>query len=100
MKRRDAAERRLYEEAGIRCSIREADSFIYRAPFDNGLTEYELDHIFIGEYDGEYRCNPEEAEEMKYVDIDRLLTDMEKNPGAYAPWFITALPIALRKRNQ
>ena len=36
---------------------------------------------------------------MKYVDIDWLLTDMEQNPGAYAPWFITALPIALRKRN-
>ena len=95
----DATERRLYEEAGIRCQITEVSSFIYRAPFDNGLTEYELDHIFIGEYDGEYKCNHEEAEEMKYVDIDRLLTDMEQNPGAYAPWFITALPIALRKRN-
>ena len=29
-----------------------AFDFIYKAPFDNGLTEYEFDHVFIGNYQG------------------------------------------------
>ena len=94
----DAAKRRLFEEAGVQCEIREAESFVYRAVFENGLTEYELDHVFIGEYAGGYQCNPKEADEMKYVEIEWLLSDMEKEPQKYAPWFITALPIALNGR--
>lgn len=86
--------------------LREAGSFIYKAEFDNGLTEHELDHVFVGEmspedaakYDGATMRNPEEADEMLFVEIDWLQQDMISAPEKYAPWFIKALPIALGAR--
>ncbi|MEY3711796.1 MAG: hypothetical protein RL104_579, partial [Bacteroidota bacterium] len=46
---RQAALRRLREELGISESsvtdLREAFHFVYRAEFDNGLIEHELDHV-------------------------------------------------------
>ncbi|MBQ6495989.1 MAG: isopentenyl-diphosphate Delta-isomerase [Firmicutes bacterium] len=103
----DAAARRLPEETGItfeRCPLIEEGSFIYRAPFDNGLVEYEYDHVLTGvikrddaETDVAFTRNPEEADEMKFVDIAWLCEDVKDSPGDYAPWFITALPIAMRR---
>lgn len=97
----DAIYRRLKEETGIdgeSCRMREAGSFVYRAEFHGGMTEYEYDHVFIGEYHGEFSRNPEEAEEMKFVKVEEIAEDVEKNPSKYAPWFITALPIAIAGR--
>jgi isopentenyl-diphosphate delta-isomerase len=42
-----AGSRRLFEEMGFKAELK-AFSFIYKAPFDNGLTEHELDHVMIG----------------------------------------------------
>ena len=47
----EAGSRRLFEEMGFRTSLKELFSFIYKAPFDNGLTEHELDHVMIGYYE-------------------------------------------------
>jgi isopentenyl-diphosphate delta-isomerase len=47
-----SATKRLREEMGFDTTIIKAFDFIYNAPFDNGLTEYEFDHVFIGHYDG------------------------------------------------
>ena len=96
----DAAKRRLMEEAGIACNLHEVQSFIYRAPFKNGLTEYEIDHIFAGEYSGTFTCNREEAEDMKFIDMDELSQDIVRKPERYAPWFITAYPLFLRSIRQ
>src|SRR5947207_15440533 len=41
-----AVSRRLEEEVGISCDIKFAFSFIYKADFENGLSEHEYDHIF------------------------------------------------------
>jgi len=49
---KDAAHRRLQEEMGFDCSLREVFSFLYKKSFDNGLTEHELDHVFFGKFDG------------------------------------------------
>ena len=48
-----AATRRLEQEMGFTTPLTKAFDFIYQATFDNGLTEYEFDHVFIGEYDGD-----------------------------------------------
>ena len=66
----DAVKRRLMEEAGVECPVKHLTSFIYRERFEE-LCEYEYDHIFVGEYDGEYVCNFEEAQEMYYEDENR-----------------------------
>lgn len=92
----EAAQRRLNEEAGIACPLHEISSFVYRAVFDNGLSEYELDHIFAGEYGGAFARNPEEADDMRFVDMSWLSKDMLERPENYAAWFITAYPIFLQ----
>ena len=44
----DAGSRRLMEEMGMKVPLNELFTFIYKASFDNGLTEHELDHVLIG----------------------------------------------------
>ena len=92
----DAARRRLKEECGIECEIKEAGSFIYRSVYENGMTEYELDHVFTGCYDGDYHPDLNEIEELKYVDIDYLLKDIKDNPDRYTSWFKTALYMVIK----
>ena len=91
----EAVAQRLLEECGITgARVREAGSFVYRAPFPNGLTEYELDHVFVGEYAGPFAPNPEEIAELRFVPLTELKEDMRTNPDRYAVWFFTALGIA------
>ena len=92
----EAAKRRLGEECGIECDIREIGSFIYRSVYENGMTEYELDHVFVGYYDGEYKPDLSEIEELKYVDIDFLLNDIKDNPDKYSTWFKSALYMVIK----
>jgi isopentenyl-diphosphate delta-isomerase len=83
----DAAHRRLREEMGFDCDLKEIGSFIYKANFENGLCEYEYDHVFLGFYDGKIKINKDEAEEYKWVKLDDLKKDIKNNPEAYTPWF-------------
>lgn len=92
----DAAIRRLKEECGIECEIKEIGSFIYRSVYENGMIEYELDHVFVGFYDGDYKPDLNEIEELKYVDIDYLLADIKDNPDKYTTWFKTALYMVVK----
>ncbi len=87
-----AAERRLKEEMGFNTALQEAFSFIYKAPFQNGLTEYEFDHVFIGEYEGVINPNPEEVSDYRYQSIDQLKSSIKNNPSDYTEWFKIALP--------
>jgi isopentenyl-diphosphate delta-isomerase len=82
-----AGSRRLMEEMGIKTELKELFWFIYKAPFDNGLTEHELDHVMIGYYDGEPDINTEEAENWKWMGIDAVKEDMKANPDIYTVWF-------------
>ena len=88
---------RLREECGITgADVREAGSFVYRAAFPNGLTEYEYDHVFVGEYDGSFVPDPEEIAGLRFVPLSGLKQDMLVHPDRYAVWFFTALGIAER----
>jgi isopentenyl-diphosphate delta-isomerase len=82
-----AGKRRLQEEMGFVCDLEEKTSFIYKAPFDNGLTEHELDHIMVGYYNGEPNINPEEVESYKWMTLDAVKADIEKQPEMYTAWF-------------
>jgi len=83
----EAGNRRLQEEMGFSAELKELFSFIYKAPFDNGLTEHELDHVMLGYYDGEPTINPEEVEAWKWMDIDEVRKDIQQNPDIYTAWF-------------
>ncbi|QYJ67331.1 isopentenyl-diphosphate Delta-isomerase [Flavobacterium litorale] len=82
-----AGNRRLMEEMGIQAELKELFSFIYKAPFDNGLTEHELDHVMIGYYDDAPNINKEEAESWKWMSIEAVKEDMKANPSIYTVWF-------------
>lgn len=84
----DAARRRLQEEFGFDTKLTKIFSFLYRAPdVKSGLTEYEFDHVFYGEFDGEPRPNPHEIEDWEWVDPAGLMVDLEDNAHKYTPWF-------------
>lgn len=83
----EAVTRRLMEEMGFICELKEIFNFIYMTRFDDGLIEYELDHVFIGNYDGEVVINEEEVEEYKWVDCSWLQEDIKNNPEKYTYWF-------------
>ncbi|RKS53856.1 isopentenyl-diphosphate delta-isomerase [Gillisia mitskevichiae] len=83
----EAGKRRLQEEMGFTADLEDTISFIYKAPFDNGLTEHEFDHILVGNFNEEPMLNPEEAEAWKWMGLEEVSEDMENNPGVYTEWF-------------
>ena len=84
----DAVERRLQEELYLKCTCEEVFTFVYYHKFSDNLYEYEYDHVFVGEYDGEIQFNPDEAAQVKWVQIDELAADMVSNPDRYSVWFL------------
>lgn len=82
-----AAKRRLVEEMGMEAELNEKFTFIYKAHFDNGLTEHELDHVFIGITDTDPAINPDEVNDFKWISMNELLRDISTNPENYTIWF-------------
>ena len=82
-----AGTRRLEEEMGFVTNLKELFNFIYKAPFDNGLTEHELDHVMIGYYNDEPKINLDEVERWKWMTIEEVQLDMQNNPDIYTVWF-------------
>jgi isopentenyl-diphosphate delta-isomerase len=82
-----AGTRRLQEEMGFTTELKELFSFIYKAPFDNGLTEHELDHVMIGYYNDAPLLNADEAESWKWMAIEAVKADMQQHPELYTVWF-------------
>ena len=83
----EAGTRRLREEMGFETELKEMFHFIYKAPFDNGLTEHELDHVMIGYYNAVPLINEEEVESWKWMKIEDVKNDMITNPNIYTVWF-------------
>ena len=82
-----AGSRRLFEEMGFETQLKELFHFIYKAPFDNGLTEHELDHVMIGYYNEEPKINTDEVENWKWMSIEDVQKDMQLQPHIYTVWF-------------
>lgn len=93
----DAVKRRMKEELGIECQVRELFAFVYNADFPNGMHEYEYDHVFLGDYEGAVYPNPEEIYSAYWVDIHELKEDVLAHPELYCPWFKIALPQVLKE---
>jgi isopentenyl-diphosphate Delta-isomerase len=88
----EAAVRRLQEEMGIVTPLTKAFEFTYKAPFDNGLTEYEFDHVFIGRYDDTIVPNPEEVADYCFKDMEEISESLQTHPQKYTAWFHIAFP--------
>lgn len=88
----DAAARRLQEEMGFTTQLQKAFSFTYKASFDNGLVEYEYDHVFIGKYNNPIQYNTIEVANYKYECLTIIQENITKKPELFTPWFIIAFP--------
>ena len=82
-----AASRRLREEMGIGCELKEIGHFTYTMLDKGGLTEQEYLHILSGTKNANPTPNPEEAEGWKWVTLSDLKKDIQKNPTIYTYWF-------------
>lgn len=82
----EAGMRRLQEEMGFSVELTDLFHFIYKAPFDNGLTEHELDHVLLGYYDGDPIINKDEVESWKWMDLKEVKKDMDEHPELYTVW--------------
>lgn len=83
----EAAQRRLKEELGIETPITYRFNFLYKADVGQNLWEHELDHVFTGNFEGEFKLNEEEVSEVRYISIDELDKEMSTNPENFTEWF-------------
>lgn len=87
-----AAHRRLREEMGFDTELEHAFHFIYRTPFENGLTEHELDHVFVGVYDGPVHHDPAEVRDFCYMKTEAIAHSLQYHQHKYTSWFRIAFP--------
>jgi isopentenyl-diphosphate delta-isomerase len=90
-----AAARRLREEMGIACAVREAGRFVYRAEVGGGLVEHELDHVLVGRSDREPHPAPAEVAGWRRVAPRDLRIELDRMPARFTAWFPRALEVAL-----
>lgn len=84
---KEAANRRLKEELGIETPIEEKFHFIYKANVGGDLIEHERDHVFIGDYNGDFVLDPSEVAEVRYISMENLDKEMEEHPENFTEWF-------------
>lgn len=92
---KEAATRRLREELGFMTALEKSFDFTYRSEFENGLTEFEFDHVFIGIYDQAIHPNRDEVSDYCFQSMEEIRAGLESHPGRYTSWFHLAFPLVL-----
>ena len=87
-----AARRRLREELGIEAELSPLLRFQYRAELEGGLTEHELDHVFLGRFDGIPHPDPNEVSAWSWNSPSDLEAAMASSPAEYTVWLRLLLP--------
>jgi len=87
-----AAQRRLKEELGFETPLKKIFDFTYKAVFDNGLTEHEFDHVFVGYYDGEVDPDYNEVEDFLFRPVEKINGWTKTHSEYYTAWFLLAFP--------
>jgi isopentenyl-diphosphate Delta-isomerase len=92
-----AAGRRLKEEMGIDTPLEKVFDFIYRSEFENGLTEFEFDHVYTGTYNGSLLADKHEVNDYCFRRIEDIEADLSQRPEKYSAWFRIAFPMLIEK---
>jgi isopentenyl-diphosphate delta-isomerase len=88
-----AAETRLQQEMGFSTDLKKIFEFTYRTDFDNGLTEYEFDHVFAGIHEGLILPDKEEVGDYCYKSIAAIKESLASHKDKYTTWFAIAFPL-------
>ena len=83
---KSAVYRRLQEEMCMACELSFVFKFKYKTHFPNGLIEHEFDHVYFGYSDHPPLINPREVQDYKYMSLNSLVLDIQKNPSHYTEW--------------
>lgn len=83
----DAAKRRLYEEMGLQCELKEMFNLTYNLKLDSDLNEHEFDHVFAGISDDVPLPDPMEVSDWKYVNVDVIKEELKQDPAQFSGWF-------------
>ena len=92
----DAAVRRLHEEMRVTCPVVHVGAFTYRAALGDGLLEHEIDHVFVGRFEGDPDPDPAEADEWRWVPLEDLRRELAEHPHRFTAWFAGALAVVER----
>jgi isopentenyl-diphosphate delta-isomerase len=84
---KESAERRLKEELGIFCKLKLLYKFRYKARYKNIGSENEICAVLIGKSNATIIPNPEEISDYKWINLEELKKNINKNPEIYTPWF-------------
>jgi isopentenyl-diphosphate delta-isomerase len=90
---KQAAQRKLLQELGIKASQVPIDKFEfltrihYKAPSDGKWGEHEIDYILFIKADVDVEANPNEVQATKYVSEEELKTMFKDDKLAFTPWF-------------
>ena len=95
-----AARRRLEEELGFTTPLEKLFDFTYRSEFDNGLTEFEFDHVFVGRYEDVIHPNADEVSDYCYQSLDQIKEGLALRPDRFTSWFHLAFPLVEEKYNR
>jgi len=82
----------LKEEMGFTTQLEKIFDFVYKAEFDNGLAEYEFDHVFAGKYDGTIDFNKEEVMDYCFKNLRDVSDSLQEHTEKYTKWFRIAFP--------
>ena len=85
----DITKKRLEEEFGFSCPLKNLYKFQYSAKYNDVGSENEICSVLIGKLNDEIKLNPnpEEVSNFKWVNIKELQEDIKNNPEKYSPWF-------------
>ena len=64
----------------------------YQVSFENGLTEYEFDHVFVGRYNGLINANENEVADFDYKSMEEIRRELACEKDQYTAWFHIAFP--------
>lgn len=88
-----AATRRLQEEMGFTTQLEKIFDFTYKKEFDNGLTEFEFDHVFTGSYENAIVSDADEVHDYCYKPMQAIKDSLASHPAKYTAWFHIAFPL-------
>ncbi len=91
----EAANRRLSEEMGMQAELTVVTHFIYKAEFDNGLTEHELDYVVKGTTDNNPIINPDEVNDFRWISTADLTQWVRNTPADFTVWFLELFKLGI-----
>lgn len=93
----EAAIRRLREELGFTTPLVKLFDFTYRSEYDNGLTEFEFDHVYVGTYDQDIYPDKQEVSDYGYWSLVGIRDGLRSTPEKFTSWFHLAFPLVMAR---